>query len=615
MAIQGKNSTALSNELSHFKESFLRVVANPNFDFSELGNHDDDFIELLQEAHSRYIDKKKSKKRLEALITTLIDYSRFEFSLEAPISEHGDEIDAIALGLNTLGQEIKYYKEGLEESNLALQMAQRIGRVGTWIYREKDGGAELSKVLLEIYGHPEKLFKDFQSFIEISHPDDKYLLIAAVKKARKDHKPFTITHRAYTEKGKLIYLESRGEVVVSNNQVHSIQGSTLDITEMVERQKELIRLNNLLADSKKSLENAQRIGGIGSWYWNIETNTVQWSDTLYAIYELPKSTQVDLEVFKKHLHPEDSEILTNAIEKCMTTGESYFVEHRIIDGNGNIKWLEARGEPMYADGKLIALTGTGHEVTKLMEQKHGLEKLAKTLEKKVAHRTEELEAFTYSVSHDLRAPIRAISGFSEILQEEYVKDLGDEPNRLINIVKKNTEKMSSLIDNLLSFSRVSKLAPEFERIDLNILLENCWKSTGNSHSDIDKYKYQQCKLPVINGNAGLLEQVFNNILDNAIKYSSKNDEPTIKVDCIKNDEEIVIKISDNGIGFNMDLKDKLFAVFQRLHNDEDFVGVGVGLAMVKRILDLHHARIWAESIPNKETSFNIAFPYSSIHVD
>lgn len=566
-----------------------------------------EFCDVLNDKISDSQALTERKKRLENILEVLLEYSKLEFSKTANISDRNDEIDAIALGLNTLGEEISYYKSELEESNHALEMAQRLGKIGSWIYNEKTGKVFISAALQEIYGYPESEFDDFWKFISRTIEEDQELLINTVKKVREDHKPFTVHHRAKRPDGEVIYLESRGEVRLKDGQLYKIQGSTIDITYMVAQQKELVHLNNLLHEKQKLLENAQRIAKIGSWKWEIESNKVVWSKTLYDIYELPDKTPLSLEVFQELLHPEDREIMNAAVQKCMETGEPYIVKHRIICGN-KIKWLEGRGERIVKAGKIVALQGTGHEITELVENQMRLEELNKNLEQKVKLRTEELEAFTYSVSHDLRAPIRAINGFAEMILEDYEKDLDPEAKRRIDVIKNNAFKMGQLIENLLAFSRLSKSKPSFKNVDLETVIKNSWESCLEHESNTARVQFKADSLPKVFGNEKLLEQVFINLLSNAIKYSSKEENPTITIECNSKDDKHIISIADNGVGFDPKLEDKLFSVFDRLHSDKEYKGLGIGLAMTKRILDKHQATIWGESLPNQGAKFNIAFP-------
>ncbi|WP_293780736.1 sensor histidine kinase [uncultured Oxalicibacterium sp.] len=218
----------------------------------------------------------------------------------------------------------------------------------------------------------------------------------------------------------------------------------------------------------------------------------------------------------------------------------------------------------------------------------------------------ELESFSYSVSHDLRSPLRAIDGYSRILQEDYEDKLDDEGRRVLNVVRDSSKKMGMLIDDLLTFSRMGRKPVEARRIDMNELVMDVWREVV-SHADREPL-FHKDHLPECHGDRPLIRQVLVNLLSNAVKYSSTMDQPSIRVDAEEADGEAIYRIADNGVGFDMRFYDKLFGVFQRLHREDEFPGTGVGLAIVKRVIVRHGGRVSAQSEPGKETVFSFSLP-------
>lgn len=218
-----------------------------------------------------------------------------------------------------------------------------------------------------------------------------------------------------------------------------------------------------------------------------------------------------------------------------------------------------------------------------------------------------LESFTYSVSHDLRAPLRAINGYSKILIDDYGSRLDEDGLYSLNVVTKNAAKMGRLIDDLLAFSRLGKLNLNKTRVDINslvhLILDEMKTTIANSNTVI-----KVNRLPQANGDASMLNQAFTNLISNAIKYSSKKEKPEVNISAYSENNYIVYKISDNGAGFNMEYYDKLFGVFQRLHSDAEFEGTGVGLALVQRIILKHGGKVWAEGKPGEGATFFISLP-------
>ncbi len=239
------------------------------------------------------------------------------------------------------------------------------------------------------------------------------------------------------------------------------------------------------------------------------------------------------------------------------------------------------------------------------------------LELRVAERTEELaaanrelESFSYSVSHDLRTPLRAIDGFSGILLDDYADKLDEEGVRLLKVVRDNTVRMGQLIDDMLNFSRTGRLALTFSKIDMETLAHTVYDelqpfvSGANLHVEIES-------LPPAEGDSAMLRQVFVNLLSNAIKFSRAKETAEIKVGAFSAGNETVYYVKDNGAGFDMQYANKLFGVFQRLHGVTEFEGTGIGLAIVKRIVNRHGGRVWAEGEIGKGATFYFSIPRAS----
>ncbi|MBB3048211.1 light-regulated signal transduction histidine kinase (bacteriophytochrome) [Litorivivens lipolytica] len=238
----------------------------------------------------------------------------------------------------------------------------------------------------------------------------------------------------------------------------------------------------------------------------------------------------------------------------------------------------------------------------LKDAKDNLESKVNERTQELSESNQELESFSYSVSHDLRAPLRAIIGFAGLLEEEVGDQLGDEASRFIDIIVRNATKMANLIDDMLEFSRLGRKSLETERIDMNYLFEVSFREQMQDFSQEVTFQIVD-ELPHCYGDKAMLIQMVNNLLQNSIKYSSKSNSPEVEVGSLSQDGRVVYYVKDNGIGFDNAHRDKLFGVFQRLHNDSEYPGTGVGLAIVNRIVKCHGGEIWADGKIGKGATF------------
>jgi light-regulated signal transduction histidine kinase (bacteriophytochrome) len=213
------------------------------------------------------------------------------------------------------------------------------------------------------------------------------------------------------------------------------------------------------------------------------------------------------------------------------------------------------------------------------------------------------------VSHDLRAPLRHIDGYVDILATDHKDDLGEEAHHALRAISSSARKMSQLIDDLLGLARTSRQPLQVGLLRMDALLEEALAQVYKSCQD-RKIEWVFGPLPAIHGDAGLLRQVWINLLENAVKYSRRQDIARIEIGCVQTDRETLFHVRDNGAGFDMKYADKLFGVFQRLHRPDEFEGTGIGLVTVRRIVERHKGRIWAESAPDMGATFTFALPRS-----
>ncbi len=314
-------------------------------------------------------------------------------------------------------------------------------------------------------------------------------------------------------------------------------------------------------------------------------------------------------MMEKYPGIEHSEMF-KTLEKCMHDRTAKMMDNEFLYPDGTKGWFELSIQPVPEGIFILSI-----DISERKKNEEALQKLQGELEHKVIDRTEqlqnandELEAFSYSVSHDLRAPLRAVNGYAKMIEEDYARIFDDEGKRLLKAVQDNANKMGNLIDDLLNFSRLGRKELQKTEIHMQELVNDVL-------AEINKSLPHKAHITVhaphsLNADYTLLTQVMHNLLTNAIKYSSKKEQPQIEIRSEEKEGQFIFHVRDNGAGFDMQYIDKLFGVFQRLHTADEFEGTGVGLAIVQRIISKHGGKVWAEGNPGKGATFYFALPHS-----
>jgi PAS domain S-box-containing protein len=320
--------------------------------------------------------------------------------------------------------------------------------------------------------------------------------------------------------------------------------------------------------------------------------------------------------WRKAFDEEGRQALEVAWSKADADSAPFEVELKLRHAaSGSHRHVVLRVVPMLDQaGAVEEWIGAVQDIEEQRAAERSLRTLNAGLEERVSLRTAQLEAankdlegFSYSVSHDLRAPIRAISGFCQLLFKDHLSQLEPEAQRKLEVIKSEAARMGALIDDLLAFSRLGRKALQPVEIDMQELAGTAYKRLLNGHAErpID---FRLGSMPRAFGDRSLFEQVWVNLLSNAIKFSGKKSAPLIEVGAISEEREYVFYIRDNGAGFDPQYQEKLFGVFQRLHHTEEFPGTGVGLALVHRIVTRHGGRVWADAKLGEGATFHFTVP-------
>ncbi len=422
--------------------------------------------------------------------------------------------------------------------------------------------------------------------------------------------------------------------VIENGRVVASVTAFRDITERKNMEKERENLIIDLEIANKELEkeiaersNAQeylrqseerfRLAMLGAtdglWDRNLQTDEIyyspRWKTMLgYTDEELENH----LDTWKRLLHPDDREP-TLALVRDFLEGraDKYEAEFRLCHKDGHYIDILSRGSIIRGvNGEALRFVGTHVDITERKQAEEQIMALNEQLKHQVAKldaANKELEAFSYSVSHDLRAPLRHMSGFMKLLQ----KRLGDYPDvatrDYMDAISEASKKMDTLIDDLLAFSRIVRVEMRKKKVSFNTLVK---AAIGDIQSETKARDiiWDIDELPDVYGDQSLLSLVFANLISNEVKYTSTRPRAEIKIGYKEEKDEIIFFVKDNGVGFDMKYVDRLFGVFQRLHTQNEFEGNGIGLANVQRIIARHSGRVWAEGAVGQGASFYFTLP-------
>ena len=375
--------------------------------------------------------------------------------------------------------------------------------------------------------------------------------------------------------------------------------------------------NSSLAVLNESNNLAESVGSFGSWQLNLETNEFIFSDNCYRLLGVPpQAFFASQDNFIKYVHPEDVQTFRKITSKMVKSGKLNAFTYRIIRKDKKIRYFRTTGRIVTSKSGDKILIGTNSDVTDEVLASLSLAQQNTELEAT----NKELLAFNYVASHDLQEPLRKIQTFVSRLSDKEYENLSDSGKEFMGRINSSVERMRILIDDLLQYSRTTKTEKVFEECDLNQLLDNA-KIDMAQLIEEKKAKIQYQSLPQLKVISFQIQQLFSNLINNSLKYSKLEIAPEIKIACqkvIATDEEWLpknskekfykITFSDNGIGFDQEYAEKIFVLFNRLHNKNEYEGTGIGLAICKKIVENHRGFIFGAGTPNVGATFTIYLP-------
>ncbi|MCU7494606.1 MAG: PAS domain S-box protein [Ignavibacteria bacterium] len=441
-------------------------------------------------------------------------------------------------------------------------------------------------------------------WLHLIHPDDQQKTKEAWLQAINTGADYEIEHRLRQKTGDYCWFLSRSIPMQEGGKIIKWFGASTNINEQKITLEELQEALGKLKESETKLLDAQKLAHIGSFYVDFHNDKVEWSEEIYRIFEIDTQMPAfSFEEWIQHVHPTDREKLMKLIDDSVIGKKTLESEYRIITGKNKTKYVATISQPVFStSGNTERVFGTLMDITDRKLSQSRLERTLKELERS----NTELEQFAYVASHDLQEPLRMMHSYAELLEKRYKGKLDESADDFLNFITGGAKRMQHLINDLLQYSRVSTRGKPFEPVDcmevLSNVLDNLQVSIEESGAQIT---YDS--LPVVRADRTQLVQLFQNLLSNSIKFSDKPI-PQIHVGLEEKESEWVFSIRDNGMGIDPEFFDRVFIIFQRLHDREKYPGTGIGLAVCKKIVERHHGRIWVNSVPGKGSTFYFSLP-------
>ncbi len=393
-------------------------------------------------------------------------------------------------------------------------------------------------------------------------------------------------------------------------------GATLQAlhTELAQRQAEQRREQALLRQRETQLAQTSRMARVGGWTSDLQTGLSSWTDEMARIYELPPESVPTRELALAYFLHGDRQQLEVAISRLIRKAVPYDLELQLRTPAGNQKWVRAQARAVLRDGVVVQLEGITQDITERRAAEEAVRALNAELEQRVADRTAELQAanaeldsFAYAVSHDLRAPLRAMSGFSQALVEDCGPQLDAEARGYLDQIVQGSHRMGGLIEGLLVLSRTLRGSLRADDVDLSALAERCAAELRRAEPQRVVDVRIQPGLHLM-GDQRMFDAVINNLLGNAWRYTAGTTNARIELAAEDVDGVRWFALTDNGAGFDMAHAGRLFKAFARLHRQDEFPGIGIGLATVQRIIHRHGGRIEAHGATGQGARFRFTVP-------
>ncbi len=509
------------------------------------------------------------------------------------------EFQDLAGAVNTMAEQVQAREKDLRESEARFRSVLDNSQDVIYRLNVQTGRFDYISPSAEAvsgFSPVELMAMDPETALAMIHPEDLPVMQDLAERL-DDSAEIEVEYRQRTKYGDYRWLSNHMSLVKDDTgQVLYRDGNIRDITDSKHAQEELRKSESLYRAIGETID-------YGIWVSDSAGRNMYASKSLLNLVGLTQEQCSNFGWFKV-LHPDDVERTIAAWTECVRNSGNWSIEHRFRGADGQWYNVLARGVPVRNElGEIICWAGINLDITSLKKAEMALLERTQQLEES----NKELESFTYSVAHDLKAPIRAIDGFSRIFLKKYGAHVDEDAARILNVIRSSTEKMNVLIDGLLSFSRVLRDKMIFREINMDIVANEVWTDI-HAINQKRELEVKIAKLPAGFGDLILIRQVLFNLISNAVKFTKNRKPGIIELSGYNEHGKVVYCVKDNGAGFDMAYYDKLFNVFHRLHSDEDFEGTGIGLAIVQRIVKRHGGEVWADGAVDKGATFYFSLP-------
>ncbi len=500
-------------------------------------------------------------------------------------------------GSHTDIMERKFQEEAIRSSEAKFRAMTDASPLGIFVTDPSGDCIYTNLAYQEITGFTaEQLLGD--GWLKAIHPADRERVDKTWHDATRNNQKFESIHRFIRPDGEIVYTSVKAAQMVDNNKLIGFVGTVDDLTQMKKAEEKIIQSTYMINNATDAIITSDL-----NWIINSYNNAAR---SIYGFEpEEVLGKKVEAVLMPSVVNSSIDEIVAEIEKNGQWNGE--VIQTR--KNGDSVPILVSLSVNRDNEGNAIGYLAVNRDISERKKREELISKLNIELEQNLIEleiTNRELESFSYTISHDLRAPLRAIDGFTQILKEDYVERLDDEAKRLMDVVMSNAKKMGQLIDDLLQFSRLGKQEIIKTSVNMEELVNQILNELRNEAPD-HHFEVVLKNIPAAFADHSTIKQVWVNLISNAIKYSKTQKNPRIEIGCKIKNREKQYYVKDNGVGFNMKYYDKLFGVFQRLHGGE-FEGTGVGLAIVNRIIQKNGGRVWAEAEVNIGATFYFTLP-------